>query len=93
MRVRRWELPDEPLPQHPYRNSAIFHLVLACLLVVIAWLTGGGIGRAIGFAVGFFVIATAWSWSRWRKRLAEEQRKEERRARRSGSRPARRESR
>ena len=93
MRVRRWDMPDEPLPRHPYRNTIIFHFVLACLLVLVAWLTGGGIPRAVGFAVGYFVLATAYSSWRWRQRLAEERREQERRARRVGGRPARRESR
>jgi hypothetical protein len=91
VRVRRWEMPDEPLPQHPYRNSAIFHFVLACLIVVVAWATGGGLGRAFGYAAGFFVLATGWSWWRWRQRLGEERRRQEQRVRR-GARPARRES-
>jgi hypothetical protein len=78
MRVRRWEPPEEPLPRHPYRNSAIFHLVLACLLVLVAWLTGGGIPRAIGFAIGYFVLATGYSTWRWRQRLAEERRRRDR---------------
>ena len=71
VRVRRWEMPDEPLPQHPYRDSAIFHFVLASLIVLVAWVTGGGLGRAFGFAAAFFVLATGWSWWRWRERLAE----------------------
>jgi hypothetical protein len=78
VRFRRWEMPDEPLPRHPYRDSAIFHLVLAGLIVLVAWATAGNLGRAVGFAVGFFVIATAWSWWRWRERLIEEQRRAER---------------
>ena len=93
MRVRRWEMPDEPLPRHPYRNTIIFHLVLAGVIVLVAWVTGGGIARAVGFAVGYFVLATAYSTWRWRQRLAEERRKQERRARRPGGRPARRGSR
>ena len=81
MRVRRWEMPDDPLPRHPYRNSAIFHFVLACLLVLVAWVTGGGLRRAVAFAVGYFVLATAYSVWRWRQRLAEERRREEQRTR------------
>ena len=78
MRVRRWELPEEPPPRHPYRNTAIFHLVLAGLIVLVAWATAGDLRRALGFAIGFFVIATGWSWWRWRKRLTEERRRTER---------------
>jgi hypothetical protein len=91
VRVRRWDVPDEPLPEHPYRDSAIFHLVLAGLIVLVAWATAGDLGRAVGFAVGFFVLATAWSWWRWRQRLREERRRAE--SRRGLSRAARRETR
>ena len=92
MKSKRWDIPEQPPPKRPYRDTLIFHLFLASMLVVVAWLTGGGIAKAVGFAVAFFVIATAWSWSRWRKRLTQERLEEERRVR-AASRPARRESR
>jgi membrane protein implicated in regulation of membrane protease activity len=81
MRVRRWEMPEDPLPRHPYRNSVIFYFVLACLIVLAAWITGGGIPRALVVAVGFFVIATGYSVWKWRQRLDEERRKREQRGR------------
>ena len=87
MRVRRWEMPEDPLPRHPYRNSIIFHAALACLIVLVAWVTGGGIPRAIGFAVAYFVLAAGYSVWKWRQRLDEERRRQEQRAR---PRPARR---
>jgi hypothetical protein len=37
--------------------------------VLIAWATGGGVRRAVGIAVVFFVVATGWSFWRWRDRL------------------------
>jgi membrane protein implicated in regulation of membrane protease activity len=86
MRVRRWEAPDEPLPARPYRNTAIFHAVLAGLIVLVAWLTAGDIGTAIVVAIGFFVVATSWSFWRWRQRLEEERLKQERRDRGSAAR-------
>jgi membrane protein implicated in regulation of membrane protease activity len=92
VKTRRWDIPEQPPPRRPYRDTLIFHLFLACMLVLVAWLTGGGIWKAVGFAIAFFVIATAWSWSRWRKRLTEERRAEEQRVS-AASRPARRESR
>jgi hypothetical protein len=73
VKVRRWEIPEPP-PRHPYRNSAIFHLVLAGIIVAVAWATAGSLVRALGFALGFFVFATSWSWWRWRDRLADERR-------------------
>ena len=81
MKVRRWEVPDEPLPARPYRSTAIFHAVLSGLIVLVAWLTAGDIGTAIVVAVGFFVVATSWSFWRWRQRLEEERLKQERRDR------------
>ncbi len=89
MRVRRWTLPDDPLPKHPYRDSVLFHLALAGMIVLVAWLTGGSLERAIVYAAGFFVLATAWSWWRWRKRMEEERRQQQSQGR-SGSTPARR---
>jgi membrane protein implicated in regulation of membrane protease activity len=81
LRVRRWGLPDEPIPKRPYRNSAFFHLALAGMIVLVAWATGGTLSRALVFAAGFFVVATSWSWWRWRQRLQEERRKQEQRQR------------
>ena len=60
-----------PVPKHPYRDSAIVNAALALLLLLIAWLTGGNLARAVVVALGFFVIATAWNWWRFRKRIEE----------------------
>ena len=65
----RWGMPNEPAPKRPYRDSIILYAVLAVVIVVVAWVTGGGIGRAVAFAIVFFVLATAWSVWRWRERL------------------------
>jgi membrane protein implicated in regulation of membrane protease activity len=72
-------MPEEALPARPYRDTAIFHAVLAALIVLVAWVTAGDVGTAVIVAVGFFVLATAWSFWRWRKRLEEERRQRERR--------------
>jgi membrane protein implicated in regulation of membrane protease activity len=60
------------LPKRPYRDSAIFHGVLAVLLVGVAWLTGGGLGRAVVVGALYFVAATAWTWWRFRQRIERE---------------------
>ena len=62
-----------PLPSHPYRDSALFYAALSAILVGVTYLTGGGMLRAIAVAAGFFVVATAFSWWRFRMRLAEQQ--------------------
>jgi hypothetical protein len=64
-----WGVPEPRPPRRPYRDTAIMYAVLAVLIVVVAWLTGGDLGRAVIWAAGFFVVATAWSFWRWRQRL------------------------
>jgi membrane protein implicated in regulation of membrane protease activity len=55
----------------PYRDSVLVYGALAAVIVLVAWLTGGGVVRAIVIAAFFFVLATAWSIYRWRGRLRE----------------------
>jgi hypothetical protein len=66
-----------PLPSHPYRDSAIFYGVLSVLLLGVTYWTGGGMLRAALVAVGFFIVATAFTWLRFRTKIAE--RKQEKR--------------
>jgi 4-hydroxybenzoate polyprenyltransferase len=61
---------DRPLPRRPYRDSAILYGVLAVLVLGFALLTGSDLARALVIAAVFFVAATAWSWFRFRQRLA-----------------------
>jgi hypothetical protein len=48
------------------------YAVLAIVIVVVAKFTNGDVGRAILGAAGFFVVATAWSWWRFRRRVGQE---------------------
>jgi Flp pilus assembly protein TadB len=66
--VRRWEAPGDP-PKRPYRDSLVFYGVLAGLIVLVTYLTAGSVERGLGVAAVFFVVATGWSWWRWRQRL------------------------
>jgi hypothetical protein len=45
---------------------------LSLAIVLVAYLTDGDLVRAGVVAVGFFVIAIAWSWWRFRERLQRE---------------------
>jgi len=58
------------VPQRPFRNSAIFYALLACVVVGFGVLTGNDLTQTIVIAVIFFVIATGYSWWRFRQRLA-----------------------
>jgi hypothetical protein len=64
-----------PIPSHPYRDSAIFYGVLSAILIGVTYWTGGHVLRAVLIGVGFFVLATAFSWYRFRTKLAEQQQK------------------
>jgi hypothetical protein len=74
MKRLRWDAPEPPrnVPKHPYRDSALVYGALALIVVVVAFLTGGGILRAAVYAALVFVAATLWSWRSWRNRLREE---------------------
>jgi hypothetical protein len=71
--TRRRRGTELPIPKRPFRDSAIVNGVLAALLLLVAWLTGGSLARAVIYAIGFFLIATAWNWWRFRQRLAREE--------------------
>ncbi|MEO5632757.1 hypothetical protein [Gaiella sp.] len=62
---------ERPLPAHPFRDTAIVYGVMAVILVVLAGVTGGSLLRAIGAAIIFWLVATAWSWWKFRKRIRE----------------------
>ena len=77
--------PEVPPPKRPYRDSVVLYAVLAVVIVIVAWATGGSLRNAIGWAVAFFVLAVAWSIYAWRGRLRRAAREEEaRRARAEG---------
>lgn len=60
-------------PRLPYRYSVMVIFGLACLIVLIAWATGGDLGRALVFAAVYFVVAAGWSSWRARQRARKEQ--------------------
>ena len=72
----QWDDPSAPPPpKHPFRDSALLYAAMALVILVVAWITGGSVARAVVFAVAAFVGATAWSWWRWRERLAQAERR------------------
>ena len=64
--------PARPPLKRLYRDSLIMNLVLAALILVIAWATGGDPAKALVYAVIYFVVATAWMWWRFRQRAAKD---------------------
>ena len=75
-----------PVPKRPFRDSAIFYGVLSILFVFVVWATGGAVlprwddeQREIGgllIAILFFLVATGYSWWRFRQRIEEEEEEE-----------------
>jgi Flp pilus assembly protein TadB len=62
----RWNLPDAPPPKHPFRDTLLVYAGLAVIVVLVAWVTGGSLRKAIVVAVVFYVLASLWSV--WRLR-------------------------
>ncbi len=58
------------MPKHPYRDTAILHVALAALICVFASATGGDLGTAVLVAAVYVVVATAWSWWRFSRRIS-----------------------
>jgi hypothetical protein len=64
---------DEPRrSRHPFRDTVIMYAVLAVVIVVVAKFTNGDMTRAVLGAAGFFLVATAWTWWRLRRRAEQE---------------------
>jgi hypothetical protein len=68
----RWDGSPRRVPTHPYRDSVIVYAILAGIVVGVAALTGGNVRAALIFAPAVFVVATGYSWWRWRQREREE---------------------
>ena len=63
-------MSDLPPPRQPYRYAALFHAALAGAILLVSLLSGGELWKALAFAVGYFVLATAWTWFRFRQRAS-----------------------
>ena len=65
----RWGLPEPPVPKHPYRDTLLVYGFFAVLVVLLAWLTGGNVGKAIVVAIVVWAAASVWGIARWRQRI------------------------
>ena len=71
MARRRSGVDERPLPARPYRDTVVVYGIMAVVLIVIAGVTGGNLLRAFAAGAAFFVLATAWSWWKFRTRIRE----------------------
>jgi Flp pilus assembly protein TadB len=67
-RLRWGSVPEAPPPRHPIRDTLLVYAGLAVVVVLVAWVTGGSLPRAIIVAVVFYVLASLWSVWRLRGR-------------------------
>jgi positive regulator of sigma E activity len=65
-------VPDVPPPKSPVRDTLLVYGVLAVIIILVAWLTGGSVGKAAIIAGFFFVVACSWTLWRFRARGREE---------------------
>jgi hypothetical protein len=54
----------------------LVYAACAAIVVLVAVLTNGSIGRAVIVAAFFFFAATGWSWMHWRRKIRERDRRE-----------------
>jgi hypothetical protein len=65
-------IPDLPPPKNPYRDTLLVYGGLSLVIVIIAWATGGSVGKAAAVAAFFFVVASLWTMYRFRIRARAE---------------------
>jgi hypothetical protein len=50
------------------RDTLVLYGILSVIILLVAWLTGGSLGRALVIVPFFYVAASAWTISRLRAR-------------------------
>jgi hypothetical protein len=60
---------ERPVSRHPFRDAAVLYGVLSLVIVVVAGFTGRGFLWGLVVGAAFFVVATGYSWWRFRQRL------------------------
>ena len=66
--MRPFHRHEPSLTGHVYRDSALIHGVLALVILGIALGTSQSATRIVLLPVGYFVLATGWTWWRLRER-------------------------
>jgi hypothetical protein len=70
-------VPEVETPKTPVRDTLLVYGVLSLVILLVAWLTGGSLGRALVIVPTFYVIASAWTIQRLRARARREASKAE----------------
>ena len=76
MKRSSWGLPrsDPPpaLTKRPYRDAALAHGALAIVIAGLGWATSSHVVRNTVVAIGYFIVATGWTWWRFSVRQRRE---------------------
>jgi Flp pilus assembly protein TadB len=67
-RKLEWGGPPHQPTKRPYRDTFLVYGALSLVVVLVAWLTGGSLLRAIIVALLFFGAASLWNVYRLRSR-------------------------
>jgi len=70
--------PQAGSPKSPVRDTLLVYGVVSLIIILVAWVTGGPVGRALVIVPLFYVVASAWTITRLRSRARQEAAKEER---------------
>ncbi len=68
MKVLKWPGPEEKRSKRPYRDTALVYAGFAALIVILAFVTGGEMKRAVVVALATYLVATGWTWFRLYRR-------------------------
>ncbi len=70
-------IPELPPPKNPYRDTLLVYGGMALVILIVAWLTGGSVAKAVLVAAVFFVIASGWTMYRFRVKARDAARRAE----------------
>jgi Flp pilus assembly protein TadB len=63
--------PQRRKSVRPYRDSALAYAGLGALVVIFAFVTGSSLWKSLAGGVAAFLLATAYTWWRMRRRQRE----------------------
>ena len=66
--------PQRRKSVRPYRDSALAYAGLGALVVIFAFVTGSSLWKSLAGGVAAFLLATAYTWWRMRRRQSQAER-------------------
>ena len=66
--------PQRRTSVRPYRDSALAYAGLGAVVAIFAYMTGSSLWKSLAGGVTAFVLATAYTWWRMRRRQSQAER-------------------